>query len=120
MKKFLALFLLSLIVIGSLAAQDFSLGKFPIGEWKDKEWDATWAFSSDTIKLYKGDELVFDFKGKFKDFDVEAGLKGVEMTFRCDETGRDYTFQNSLTDSDVRMIIDKDSGLHYEVDMKRQ
>ena len=120
MKKFIALSLLSLFVLGSLAAQDFSLGKFPIGEWKDKNWDATWAISSDTIKLYKGDELVFDFKDKFKDFDMEAGLKGVQMSFRCDETGREYTFQNDLKSTAVRMIIDKDSGLHYQVDMKRQ
>lgn len=121
MKKLILVMVLCVLSFSALAAEDIDLGKFPLGEWLDPEWDALWKFSTDNIELYTVDgELVFDFRDKIKDFDLKVTTEGVEMSFSCDESERAYKFISALMNTDIKMVIDKANGIHYEVLMKRQ
>ncbi len=114
----LILFSLSLLYV---SAGDIDLGNFPLGKWLDSRYNAVWTFSTGNIQLHMTDgTLVFDFAGKVEDFNVKGSLSGVEMTFSCRETGRKYKFVKGVSNLDLQMIIDKDSGVHYDTTLKIQ
>ena len=121
MKKEILVVLLTFATLSFLFAQDIDLGDFPKGKWLDAAYDAVWTFSSDNIELYLTDgNLVYDFRGKIQDFDVSGGLKGVELSFSCDETGRSYKFVKGITNLNLQLIIEKTNGIHYETEMEMQ
>ena len=114
------LLLLSLLLIG-LSAGDIDLGNFPVGKWVDSRYEAVWTFSTGNIQLFTtGGDLVFDFDGKVDNFKVNGSLSGVEITFSCKETGRKYKFVKGVSNLDLQMVIDKDSGVHYDTPLKIQ
>ena len=119
MKKGFLIVLLSLLAAGFIAAEDINLGDFPVGKWLDATYDAVWSFSSDNIQLYRTDgRLVYDFRGEVEDFNVGAGMAGVELTFKCAGTDRSYKFAKGLTNLDLALVVDKADGEHHETDMK--
>ena len=121
MKKTVMILLLSLMALSFASAQEIDLGDFPVGKWLDAEYDAVWTFSSNNIELYLTDGTkVYDFQNKIQDFDVKGSLKGVELSFSCADTARKYKFVKGVSNLDLDLIIDKDSGLHYETEMKMQ
>jgi len=114
------LLLLSFLLIG-LSAGDIDLGNFPVGKWVDSRYEAVWTFSTGNIQLFTtGGDLVFDFDGKVDNFKVNGSLSGVEITFSCKETGRTYKFVKGVSNLDLQMVIDKDSGVHYDTPLKIQ
>jgi hypothetical protein len=118
MKKIMMVMLVFLIVIVAVSAQDTS--KLPTGSWVDENYNAVWTFSADNIVLsYTTGEVVFNFKDKMENFQINQGASGLEVSFKSEETGRSYKFVKSLnvTDTSVKMIIDKTNGMHYEVVM---
>lgn len=121
MKKTIMVLLLCLSGLAVVSAQEMDLGDFPVGKWLDADYDALWTFSSDSIELYlTNGSLVYDFKNKIQDFDINGSLKGVELTFSCEETGRSYRFVKGVSSLDLQLVIDKTSGIHYETTMKMQ
>ena len=104
---------------GFAAAEDIDLGDFPVGKWLDNTYDAVWSFSSDNIQLYRTDgRLVYDFRGEVEEFNVSAGMDGLNLTFKCPATERSYQFVKGLANLDLALTVDRDDGEHHETDMK--
>lgn len=121
MKKMILILLLAMMAVSFVSADEINLGKFPLGEWLDTNYDATWVFDSDNIMIKQDGAVVFDFMDKITDFDMKATMAGeVEMKFRCDDAGRDYTLSNKLGSTDITLMFKRDDGEDYSVMMKRQ
>jgi len=119
MKRFAMIILLGFMALAFASADQINLGDFPVGEWVDSNYDAVWNFSSNNIQLYLTDgTLVFDFQDKVEDFKVSGGLSGLELSFSCPATSRSYKFVKGINNLNLKMMIDKNSGVHYEVEMK--
>ncbi|MDC7234347.1 MAG: hypothetical protein PQJ58_14030 [Spirochaetales bacterium] len=102
------------------AAEEIKAGTFPLGEWLDPNYDAVWAFQNQNTMLYQNDELVYNFKGMISDFKVGGDVSGmIEVKFRCDDTGRSYTFSMKKDSTDMTMYFMKDNGLDYTVVMEK-
>jgi hypothetical protein len=117
-EKLVIVFVVFLLV--ATAASSIDLGNFPSGSWIDANYDALWTFSTDNIVLsYTDGEEVFDFNGKIDNFLVAPGANGIEVSFNCEETGWGYKFVKTLdiTQTSVKMFIERTDGLHYEVVM---
>lgn len=102
------------------AINEVKAGTFPLGEWLDHNYDALWVFQNGNIMLKQNGALVYDFKGEMDDF--KAGTDGSgqgQISFRCDGTMRNYIFSMTTDSSDMTMKIKKDSGINYEVVMKK-
>ena len=106
--------LFAMIVLAVMATGLFALDLVGIkGTWKDANWDADWTFSADghiVLSLTSTGETVFDFnESNIKDFKVNAGTKGVTITFYCPETERAYSFTKGVSlSTDLDMIINPD------------
>ncbi|MBF9016487.1 MULTISPECIES: hypothetical protein [unclassified Oceanispirochaeta] len=121
MKKVVLFFLLAMLAVSVVSAEDINLGKFPLGEWLDTNYDAYWVFESDNIMIKQNGAVVFDFKDQVENFKLEATMAGeVEMKFSCDEAGRDYTISNKMGSTDITLMFKRDDGVDYSVNMKRQ
>jgi hypothetical protein len=121
MKKIILILLLSILAVSVVSAQNANLGKFPVGEWLDTNYDAYWVIESDNIILKQNGVVVYEFKDMISDLKLDATMTGdAELSFRCDDTGRSYTFSNKIGSTDIKMMIKKDSGINYDVMMKRQ
>jgi len=122
MKKLFLILLVLLMAAGSLFAAGIELGDFPLGKWLDSRWGAVWEFSSGNIRILnlQGD-VVYDFDGKtINDFTVKPGTGGLVLSFSCEESGRKYQFTKPLTNLNLKMVIDKNSGSHYEAELPIQ
>ncbi len=121
MKKYL-LILILFISTSFIYAEGINLGDFPIGKWLDSNWDATWEFETDNIRILDSNGGVFyDFNGKtIKDFKLSPSTRGLKLSFSCEETGKDYEFVKGLTNLDLEMTIDTDTGNHYEVTLPKK
>ena len=121
MKK---LFLIALITLSStvLFSEGIELGNFPLGNWVDSNWDAVWEFNSGNIRILDTDgALVYDFANKtIVDFKVSPSTSGLKLSFRCEETGKNYEFTKPITNLNLQMVIDTDTGNHYEVELPIQ
>ena len=109
MKKLFAMIVLAVMATGLFA---LDLGGIK-GTWKDANWDADWTFSADghiVLSLTSTGETVFDFnESNIKDFKVNAGTKGVTITFYCPETERAYSITKGVSlSTDLDMIINPD------------
>ena len=121
MKKIFLLLVLGLIAISFTAAEEIELGEFPVGEWMDANYDALWTFSSGNIQLFLTDgTLVYDFEGEVENFNLNVTLSGLELSYSCKGTARSYKFIKGVSNTDLQLVIDTDSGIHYETDMKMQ
>lgn len=114
--------LLILASAAALSAQSIDLGDFPIGKWLDERWEALWEFESDNIRILdKSGGVYYDFEGKtIVDFKLAPSTSGLELTFRCEETGKNYKFIKGLANLDLKLVIDTDTGNHYEADLPKQ
>lgn len=103
------------------AIEEVEAGTFPLGEWLDPNYDAIWAFQNRNIILKQNGAVVYDFKGMMSDFKLGVSLEGTaEVKYRCDDTGRNYIFSMKKDSTDMMMHITKDSGIEYDITMKRQ
>jgi len=119
MKKALFIFLLLTTSTILIHSQSFDLGDFPLGKWLDSNWDATWEFESDNIRILDSSGGVYyDFEGKtIEDFKLSPSTSGLVLSFYCKETEKKYQFTKPLTNLNLQMVIDTDSGNHYEVEL---
>ena len=133
MKKLLAAAVLAFgLIFAASAQEDVDLTQpatqirfpkeFNLGKWYDAKWDATWEFTSDNIKLYKGSTLLVSFEGKVRDFTVKAGTKGLVVKFTCDETNRTYSFTKPISlSTDLEYVVDNFATKdHHEATIKRK
>ena len=109
MKKLFAMVVLAVMATGLFA---LDLGGIK-GTWTDKAWDAEWTFSADghiVLTLASTGEVVYDFnESTIQNFKVNAGTKGVTISFDCKDTERSYSFKKGLTlDSDLDMVVNPD------------
>ena len=120
MKKLFAIVVLAVMATGLFA---LDLGGIK-GTWKDANWDADWTFSADghiVLSLTSTGEEIFDFnESNIKDFKVNAGAKGITITFYCPETERAYSFTKGVSlSTDLDMIINPDwTSKEYSVALK--
>ncbi|MCR5495350.1 MAG: hypothetical protein K6F15_06890 [Treponema sp.] len=123
MKKILALAAVSLLAVCAASALDLSGVK---GTWQDAKWDANWTFAANgTIELTKASsgEKVFTFTdNNVSDFDVNASVSGVSISFYCKETERAYKFTKPATlDADLTMTVNPDwTTEDYDTSIKFQ
>ncbi len=121
MKKYFVVLALCFTIAAFAVAEGVDLGTFPAGEWLDDNYDALWTFTTDNIQLYRTDgTLVYDFRGEIENFDLKVTGSGLELSFSCTGTARSYQFIKGVTDTDLKLVIDTDSGIHYETDMLMQ
>ena len=109
MKKLFALIVLAVMTTGLFA---LDLGGIK-GTWKDAKWDADWTFSADghiVLSISSSGEKVYDFnESNIKNFKVDAGAKGVTITFYCPDTERAYSFTKGVSlSTDIDMIVNPD------------
>lgn len=122
MKKVLIIILILTVVTVMVHSEGIELGDFPIGKWLDANWDAVWEFDSNNIRILSTDGSVhYNFDGKtIEDWKVRPGTKGLVLSFYCKETGKKYEFTKPLTNLNLLMDIDTDTGNHYEVELPLQ
>ena len=120
MKKLFAIIVLAVMTSGLFA---LDLGGIK-GTWKDAKWDADWTFSADghiVLSLTSTGEKIFGFNdSNIENFKVNAGTKGVTITFYCPETERAYSFTKGVSlNTDLDMIINPDwTDEDYKVAIK--
>ncbi len=121
MKKLLVLFIV-LVCSSSLFAADIDLGDFPLGKWKDANYDAVWEFVSNNIRILDTNGAVlYDFAGKtINDFRFFLDGTTPGITFSCVESGRTYRFLKPLTNTSVIMEIERADYPRYSVTMTRE
>ncbi|MBI9102154.1 MAG: hypothetical protein JEY99_07055 [Spirochaetales bacterium] len=122
MKKII-LVILSLTMLSTMAfSAGIELGDFPLGKWLDSTWDAVWEFNSNNIRILNLDGgLYYDFEGKtITDFSLKPSTKGLVLSFGCEETGKKYQFTKPLTNLNLMMVIDTETGNHYEKELPIQ
>ena len=119
MKKLFFILLMITTVTIMAQSQSINLGDFPIGKWMDSNWDAIWEFESDNIRILDSEGGVYyDFTGKtIENFTIKPGTSGIVLSFYCKETEKKYIFTKPLTNLNLKMVIDTDSGIHYEVEL---
>ena len=122
MKKILLVILMITAATVMVHSADMKLGNFPLGKWLDSNWDAVWEFESNNIRILGTDGTVYcDFDKKTIDnWSVKPGTKGLVVSFYCPETGKKYAFTKPLTNLNLLMVIDTDTGNHYEVELSFQ
>lgn len=122
MKKILLISLVLIFIGLSVYSDGIQLGDFPSGKWVDARWDAIWDFSSGSIRIWDPmGELIYSFETKtIEDFKVMPGGEGLELSFYCAETAKKYKFIKPLTNMDLKLVIDKDNGTHYETNLPSQ
>jgi len=122
MKKFLLIILIFTAAAVFVYSEGIELGDFPLGKWLDANWGAVWEFNSDNIRILNTEGGVYyDFNGKtIKDWSVKPGTKGLVLTFYCSETGKKYQFTKPLTNLNLLMEIDTDTGNNYKVELPFQ
>lgn len=110
------------LAVAALSAQSIELGDFPIGKWIDNNYGAIWEFESNSIRIVdESGNVYYDFEGKtIVDFKIAPSTSGLELSFRCEETGKNYKFVKGLTNLNLDMVIDTDSGIHYEVELPKR
>jgi hypothetical protein len=121
MKKLLILFVV-FFCVGPLFAAGINLGDFPIGKWKDANYDAVWEFSSNNIRIQDtAGTVLYDFSDKnindFKGF-LDGTTPGI--SFSCVESGRAYRFLKPLTNNNVNMEIERTNLPLYKVTMTKE
>jgi hypothetical protein len=121
MKKLLVL-LMVLVCSSTLFAADINLGDFPLGKWKDANYNAVWEFSSNNIRILDlNGAVLYDFSDKtvndFKFF-LDGATPG--LSFTCVESGRSYRFLKPLINSDITMEIERTNLPLYKVTMTKQ
>jgi hypothetical protein len=121
MKKLLVL-LAVLVCSSALFAADIDLGDFPLGQWKDANYDAIWDFASDNIRILGTDGAVlYDFADKtINDFKFFLDGTSPGISFTCPESGRAYRFLKPLTNTSMVMEITRTDYPLYSVTMARQ
>jgi len=119
MKKLIIV--LILLFAATMAFAQINLGTFPVGKWTDANYDATWEFTSNNIKVTdnKTGES-FNFSGKVQDFKVVVDGRQPGITFSSDAAGRSYSFKAALPATDVVMEIERPGLPKYTVTMKKQ
>ena len=121
MKK---LFFVLLITFSTtfLFSEGIELGDFPLGNWLDAQWDAVWEFNSDNIRILDTEgNLYYDFANKtIVDYKITPSISGLKLSFRCEETGKKHEFTKPITNLNLEMVIDTDTGNHYEVELPLQ
>jgi len=122
MKKILLVILMVTMATVMVHSEGIEMGDFPIGKWMDANWDAVWEFESNNIRILSTNGSVhYDFDGKtIEDWKVRPGTKGLVLSFYCAETGKKYEFTKPLTNLNLLMVIDTDTGNHYEVELPFQ
>ena len=120
MKKLFIMVILAVMATGLFA---LDLGGIK-GTWKDAKWDADLTFSADghiVLSLSSTGEKIFDFnESTISDFKVDAGTKGVTISFYCKETERSYKFTKGVSlSTDLDMVINPDwTDEDYSVSIK--
>ena len=120
MKKLFIMVVLAVMATGLFA---LDLGGIK-GTWKDAAWDADWTFSADghiVLSLSSTGEKIYDFNDStITNFKVDAGAKGVTISFYCPETERAYSFTKGVSlSTDIDMEIDPDwTTTDYSVALK--
>ncbi len=120
MKKLTLTLMILLFAAGFITAENFDLGKFPKGTWIDNNFDAVWELSVDNIRILNtGGGVYYDFsKATVPDFKVDADMKGVTISFSCNETGKTYKLYKPVsTGTSITLEIDPPWGEHYKVEM---
>ena len=109
MKKLFAMVVLAVMATGLFA---LDLGGIK-GTWTDKAWDAEWTFSADghiVLSLSSTGEKIYDFnESTIQNFKLDAGTKGVTISFYCKDTERSYKFTKGVSlSTDLDMVINPD------------
>ena len=120
MKKLFIMVVLAVMATGLFA---LDLGGIK-GTWKDAAWDADWTFSADghiVLSLSSTGEKIYDFNDStITNFKVDAGAKGVTISFYCKDTERAYKFTKGIAlNADLDMVINPDwTDEDYSVKIK--
>ena len=120
MKKLFIMVILAVMATGLFA---LDLGGIK-GTWQDPKWDADWTFSADghiVLTLTSTGEKIYDFnENTIQNFKVDAGAKGVTISFYCKETERAYKFTKGVSlSTDLDMVINPDwTDEDYNVSIK--
>ncbi len=134
MKKLFAAMILAVLCVSAVSAFEVDLTKpateitlpadWSAGKWFDAKWDAYWEIGNNTIRLYKGEDLIIDFAGKVKNFSLKTDTKGVHLAWDCDETNRSYSITKPITlGTDLQLIVDRhdvpdtDPNKHMDVNI---
>lgn len=122
MKKLLCAIAVAAVSAAGIFAADF--GAFPTGTWQDSKWNANWEFGVGSLKLKDANtnEVLFDFDGKMEDFKVEPSISGLSVSFKCEETHREYKFTKPTSmETSIDMEIHPDwTSDAYKVTMPFQ
>lgn len=98
--------------------------QFPKGTWIDPNYDAAWEFGVNNtiiLKDSKTGEVYYNFtNNKRSNFKINLTEAGLVISFRCDETNRNYKFTKGLDlNTSIKLEIDADFLKdHYTVNMK--
>ncbi len=98
--------------------------QFPKGTWIDSNWDAAWEFGINNtiiLKDSKTGEVIYNFaKDKRSNYKINVTDAGLVISFRCNETQRNYKFTKPVNlSTDIILEIDADFlNEHYKVNMK--
>jgi hypothetical protein len=122
MKKILILFVVLFVCAGGLFAADIDLGDFPVGKWKDANYDAIWDFASNNIRILDANGAVlYDFADKtINDFKFFLDGTTPGISFSCVESEKSYRFLKPLINTDVVMEITRTDYPLYTVTMAKQ
>ncbi|MGL1894069.1 MAG: hypothetical protein OCD02_20730 [Spirochaetaceae bacterium] len=117
MKKIIMVLLFTCTATAFISAEGFDFDDFPTGKWIDSNYDAVWEFESNNIRILDSSgNLFYDFNGTvIENFKVEASTEGLVLSFYCEDTSKKYKFIKPLSNMNLSMEINKDSGLHYGI-----
>lgn len=121
MKKWTWVLVLLMVLSVSVWAE-MDMGSFPLGQWRDGNYNAFWNFSSGNITITLADGTVaYDFSDKtIEKFEVKTTTEGLVLSFDCKENGRSYSFIKGVTSLDLRLEMVKSNGKTYQVTMPFQ